>query len=343
MAGTSYFVIEHQNSPLGAHYRADGCISPVRARDRAAASWRDDVAAAVLSSDPAGSGSCHARQLSRGRVEFGTGHRRHEHEFIAGASTSISGPALSGEVLDIVKQPGAGEVTYEGKIIFRFDERCRSRCPISSPTRRSGRPCTATRPSSLPRKTLRRRPDLDTDDVICAQIRSVPQDLACLQPSGPDASGVSAAAGSCGGDRCQGARAGARISVDARRWRGAGGGGPIEKTRIGWGTHARGMGTDSERPDDKNRGETCGSPARATTTRSTTASRWSAVPDNHSSQAGKGQQRNRLRHILHQHEIGKMPREMVRNSIALFGKKCCRCLRADGVEHPIAFGDHKHS
>jgi len=34
------------------------------------------------------------------------------------------------------------------------------------------------------------------------------------------------------------------------------GGGPIAPTRIGWGTHPRGMGRDSERPDDKTRGET---------------------------------------------------------------------------------------
>jgi hypothetical protein len=34
------------------------------------------------------------------------------------------------------------------------------------------------------------------------------------------------------------------------------GGGPIAQTRIGWGTPARGMGRDSERPDDKARGET---------------------------------------------------------------------------------------
>jgi alkanesulfonate monooxygenase SsuD/methylene tetrahydromethanopterin reductase-like flavin-dependent oxidoreductase (luciferase family) len=34
------------------------------------------------------------------------------------------------------------------------------------------------------------------------------------------------------------------------------GGGPIAQTRIGWGSNVRGMGRDSDRPDDKARGET---------------------------------------------------------------------------------------
>jgi hypothetical protein len=34
------------------------------------------------------------------------------------------------------------------------------------------------------------------------------------------------------------------------------GGGPLAKTRVGWGSNPRGMGRDSERPDDAARGET---------------------------------------------------------------------------------------
>src|SRR6185369_1653677 len=41
------------------------------------------------------------------------------------------------------------------------------------------------------------------------------------------------------------------------------GGGPIEKTRIGWGAHARGMGADSERANDKRRGETIAKAAQS--------------------------------------------------------------------------------
>ena len=34
------------------------------------------------------------------------------------------------------------------------------------------------------------------------------------------------------------------------------GGGPLAKTRVGWGSNVRGMGTDSDRPDDLKRGQT---------------------------------------------------------------------------------------
>jgi alkanesulfonate monooxygenase SsuD/methylene tetrahydromethanopterin reductase-like flavin-dependent oxidoreductase (luciferase family) len=34
------------------------------------------------------------------------------------------------------------------------------------------------------------------------------------------------------------------------------GGGPLAQTRVGWGSNVRGMGTDSDRPDDLKRGQT---------------------------------------------------------------------------------------
>src|SRR5205814_5033035 len=41
------------------------------------------------------------------------------------------------------------------------------------------------------------------------------------------------------------------------------GGGPIAQTRIGWGSSSRGMGRDSERPDDRARGETMATAAKS--------------------------------------------------------------------------------
>ncbi len=55
---------------------------------------------------------------------------------------------------------------------------------------------------------------------------------------------------------------------EARRYLGTGGGGrfdgsPIAQTRIGWGSHARGMGAESERPDNKTRGATIAEAAKS--------------------------------------------------------------------------------
>jgi len=55
--------------------------------------------------------------------------------------------------------------------------------------------------------------------------------------------------------------------AEARQYAAAGGervgGGPIAQTRIGWGSHSRGMGADSERADNKARGQTIAEAARS--------------------------------------------------------------------------------
>ena len=99
------------------------------------------------------------------------------------------------------------------------------------------------------------------------------------------------------------------------------GGGPIEKTRIGWGAHARGMGRDSERPDDKARGETM---RRARESYDYTIDSGLALvgsPDTVIRKLEEGKQRIGYDIFCTNHEIGKMPKEMVCNSIALFGKE----------------------
>src|SRR5687767_55827 len=60
--------------------------------------------------------------LSRGRVEFGTGSGVHEHEFIRWGVDYYQRSAIAEEVLNIVKLAWThDEVTYDGKF-FKFDE-----------------------------------------------------------------------------------------------------------------------------------------------------------------------------------------------------------------------------
>src|SRR5919199_2174344 len=117
----SYFVIEHQNAPMGVSAPSVYLTAVAHATTRlriGAMMWQLPLynplrlAQEVAMLD----------QLSRGRVEFGTGTGVHEHEFIRWGVDYYQRAAISEEVLAIVKmawtQP---EVTYDGKY-FHFDE-----------------------------------------------------------------------------------------------------------------------------------------------------------------------------------------------------------------------------
>ena len=100
----SYFVIEHQNSPLGRITAPSVFLTAVaRATTRlriGAMMWQLPfyhpirLAQEVAMLD----------QLSRGRVEFGTGIGVHEHEFIRWGVDYYQRAAMAGEVLEIVKR-----------------------------------------------------------------------------------------------------------------------------------------------------------------------------------------------------------------------------------------------
>jgi len=98
------------------------------------------------------------------------------------------------------------------------------------------------------------------------------------------------------------------------------GGGPLEKTCIGWGTHARGMGRDSERPDDKARGETM---RRAGDSYEFNLEQGLALvgsPDTVIRKLEEGKRRIGYDIFCTNHEIGAMPAALVRNSIKLFSR-----------------------
>jgi len=99
------------------------------------------------------------------------------------------------------------------------------------------------------------------------------------------------------------------------------GGGPLEKTRIGWGTHARGMGRDSERPDDKARGETIAKSARDYDFSIESGLAIVGSPDTVIRRLREAKKRIGFDIFCTNHEIGRMPRELVRNSISLMGKE----------------------
>ncbi len=253
----SYFVIEHQNSPVGRITSPTVYLTAVaRATQRlriGAMMWQLPLYHPIrLAQDVA-----MLDHLSRGRVEFGTGIGVHEHEFIRWGVDFYQRAAISGEVLEIVKMAWTREeVTFKGKF-FHFDEAL----PQPKPFQQPYPPIWAAVHSDAAiefaaRGNFHVSQNLDTDEVVarkfdlyrkiwreCGHDGPMPRIFLQRQvhvAETDDQAHAEARPYLVG-------REGGAVAV---------GGGPIERTRIGWGTHARGMGRDSERPDDKARGET---------------------------------------------------------------------------------------
>ncbi len=99
------------------------------------------------------------------------------------------------------------------------------------------------------------------------------------------------------------------------------GGGPIAQTRIGWGSHARGMGSDSERADDKARGQTMAQAARDYQFNIDNGLTLVGSPETVIRQLQAGQARMGYDLFCTNHQIGRMPSDVVDGSIELFGKE----------------------
>src|ERR671933_1284519 len=148
----SYFVIEHQNAPQGTSAPSVYLTAVARETSRlrlGAMMWQLPLYHPLrLAQDVA-----MLDQLSRGRVEFGTGIGVHEHEFIRWGMDYYQRAAISEEVLAMVKMAWTrSEVTYDGGT-STSTRPCHTRGRTSSRTPRSGRRSTATRRSSSPRAT----------------------------------------------------------------------------------------------------------------------------------------------------------------------------------------------
>ncbi len=324
----SYFVIEHQNSPIGRITAPTVFLTAVaRATQRlriGAMMWQLPfyhpirLAQEVAMLD----------QLSRGRVEFGTGIGVHEHEFMRWGVDYYQRAAMAGEVLDIVKRAWTqDEVTYEGKY-FRFDEAL----PQPKPYQQPHPPIWAAVHSDAAIEFAAKNnydvaQNLDTDDVIAKKFDLFRKTWRACNHPGPMPRVFLQR-------QVHVAETDAKAHEQAREYlstREGGavpvGGGPLEKTRIGWGTHARGMGRDSERADDKARGETM---QRARESYEYTIDNGLALvgsPDTIIRKLEEGKQRIGYDIFCTNHEIGKMPHDMVRKSIALFGKEVVPAFR----------------
>ena len=314
----SYFVIEHQNAPQGTGAPSVYLTAVARETSRlrlGAMMWQLPLyhplrlAQEVAMLD----------QLSRGRAEFGTGIGVHEHEFIRWGVDYYQRAAISEEVLAIVKmawtQP---EVTYDGKY-FHFDEAL----PHPRPYQQPHPPIWAAVHSDASvefaaRNNYHVAKNLDTDEVVAGKFdlyrklwresgHAGPMPRIFLMRS------------------VHVAPTDEQAHADAREYLAAGaervGGGPIAQTRIGWGSHARGMGRDSERADNKARGRTMAEAARSYEFNIDHGLALVGSPETVVRRLREGQQRLGYDVFCTNHQIGRMPAELVERSIELFGRE----------------------
>jgi len=318
----SYYVIEHQNSPIGRITAPTVFLTAIaRATTRlrvGAMMWQLPfyhpirLAQEVAMLD----------HLSRGRVEFGTGIGVHEHEFMRWGVDYYQRAALAGEVLDIVKMAWTrDEVTFKGRF-FQFDEAL----PHPHPFQKPHPPIWAAVHSEAALEFAARgnyhvAQNLDTDEIVAAKFdhyRRIWRECGHAGPMprvwlmrqmhvAPTDDQAHAQA-----RQYLASRAGGAVPV---------GGGPIERTRIGWGSHPRGMGRDSERPDDKARGETIRRASQDYDFNIDSGLALVGSPKTIIRKLEDGRSKIGYDVFCTNHEIGVMPQPMVRASIRLFGEQ----------------------
>jgi alkanesulfonate monooxygenase SsuD/methylene tetrahydromethanopterin reductase-like flavin-dependent oxidoreductase (luciferase family) len=325
----SYYTIEHQNRP-GANITAPTVYLTAIARATSklrigAMMWQLPfyhplrLAQEVAMLD----------QLSRGRVEFGSGIGVHEHEFIRWGVDFYQRAAISEEVLEIIKMAWTqSEVTYEGKY-FHFNEALPNPRPFQKPYP----PIWAAVHSDAAiqfaaRNNYHVAQNLDTDETVarkfdlfrktwkeCGHQGEMPRVF--LQRT------------------VHVAETDEQAMEDARKYivfeEGAAvarvGGGPLAKTRVGWGSNVRGMGSDSDRPDDAARGETM---QRAQTDLNFQIENGLCVvgsPETVIRKLEEGEKQIGY-DIFCTAFPGRMPKALVNKSIELFGKEVIPAFKA---------------
>jgi alkanesulfonate monooxygenase SsuD/methylene tetrahydromethanopterin reductase-like flavin-dependent oxidoreductase (luciferase family) len=323
-----YFVIEHQNSPVG---RITAPTVYLTAVARATSTIRIGtmmwqlpfyhpmrLAQEVAMLD----------QLSRGRVEFGSGIGVHEHEFIRWGVDYYKRAAISEEVLKLVKMAWTqDEVTFEGKY-FKFDEAL----PQPKPFQKPYPPIWAAVHSDAAvefaaRNNFHVAQNLDTDEVVATKFDLYRKIWKECGHEGPMPRVFLQR-------QVHVAETDEKAHAEAREFLASAeggavrvGGGPIAQTRIGWGTHARGMGRDSERPDDKERGATMAQAAKDYDFNITNGLALVGSPETVIRQLKEGQARIGYDIFSTNHQIGRMAPELVTNSIELFGKEVIPAFR----------------
>lgn len=258
-------------------------------------------------------------QLSRGRVDFGAGFGVHEHEFMRWGLDFYQRHAMSAEILDIVKLAWTkNEVTYDGEY-FHFDEAI----PQPKPYQQPHPPIWAAvhaeeNIEQAARNNYNLAKNLDTDDVVEQKFDLFRKTWRACGHPGPMPHIFLMR-------NVHVAETDEKAHEEARQFLATGEGranrGGVANTRIGWGSHARGMGSDSEKPDAKRRGEVMEAAANSYEFNLEQGLAIVGSPKTVVAKLQESQQRLGYDVFCTNHQIGRMPPSMVASSMELFGKE----------------------
>ena len=258
--------------------------------------------------------------LSRGRVEFGSGLGVHEHEFLRWGADYSARAAMAEEAMTVIRMAWTqDEVTYEGKY-WRFDEALPSPRPYQQPHP----PIWVAAHSNASMEYAARynfnvSQNIDTDAVVAEKFEHFRQTWRACNHLGPMPRiflqrGVHVA------ETDEQARAEAEPYLVGPLARARVGGGRIAETRIGWGSHPRGMGAESERPDNLERGRVFQEAAKSYDFNIEHGLVLVGSPDTVIRKLEEGRQRIGYDLFCGNHQLGRMPSELTEKSIRLFGE-----------------------
>jgi alkanesulfonate monooxygenase SsuD/methylene tetrahydromethanopterin reductase-like flavin-dependent oxidoreductase (luciferase family) len=243
----SYWVIEHQGSPIGKITAPSVFLSAIAANTThlrfGAMIWQLPfnnplrLAQEIAMLD----------QLSRGRVEFGSGIGVQEHEFIRWGLNFYERAAMSGEAMEvIIKAWTQDEVTFEGKY-WKFEEALAEPKPYQRPyppiwIASHGKPSIEL----AARNNWNLAQNIDTDDRIAGNIAYFHTLLQECHHQGPQPQ-IFLQRQIHVAESDEKAREEAEEHLLSARAVQRGQGGPLDQTRVGRGSDPSGFGLERDR------------------------------------------------------------------------------------------------
>jgi alkanesulfonate monooxygenase SsuD/methylene tetrahydromethanopterin reductase-like flavin-dependent oxidoreductase (luciferase family) len=322
----SYFTIEHQNSPVGQITAPTVYLCAVARATTTlrlgAMIWQLPLHNPVQLAEEVAM----LDQLSHGRVEFGTGIGVHEHEFLRwGMDYAERGP-MGSEALEIIKLAWTqDEVTFKGNY-WRYDEAF----PAPKPYQQPYPPIWVAAHSAAALEFAAKNnyniaQNIDTDAVAaekfvyfrkvwkeCGHSGPVPRIFIQRNVHVAETDAM--------------AREEAEpymLSPEANPL----GSEKIAQSRIGWGSHPRGMGAESERSDNVERGRVFRESMQSYDFNVENGLTLVGSPETVIRKLQESRQRVGYDLFCGNHAIGAMPHDLVEKSVQFFGQEVIPAFR----------------
>ena len=324
----SYFVIEHQNREL---ISSPSVYLTAIARETSvlrigAMIWQLPFHHPLRLAEEVGM----LDQLSHGRVEFGTGIGIHEHEFIRWGLDFYARGAMSQEALEIIKMAWTqDEVTYDGKY-WQFNEALPAPKPFQKPTPPIWVGAHSKAALEFAAKgNYHVSQNIDIDDVVAEKFDYYRKVWRECNHDGPmpgiflqrivhvaetDAKAREEAEKHLVG-RATLPVAGAMATG------GSFGRSRVSGSKIGWGSSPRGMGTESDLPDNVERGRVFKMMGQSYDFSIENGVAIIGSPETVTRKIQEQQKYIGYDLLATTHGFGDMPPDMVEKSIKLFGKE----------------------